>query len=521
MTVTVTATLTQGGSSVKHSDFRTRCAAALLVLVAGPAVADGTTPAAIAPDWGKIVGVSRANASIEVCVEPPLRRGHPIHDRLFGALRELGADYAHFQPWNVFPRLAVAELAPPSHGRTSWDFSLMDPIAEDFMHATAGHPVIFNIGTLPAWMFRSKTPVVVSDDPDEPHWSYSVFNERHLSDESISQAAAYQARLADWYVNGGFTDELGVRHDSGHHYDIAYWEVLNEPDFEGNLQPADYTRLYDAIVEAVRTVAPRMKFMGPVVGDPLSGAGFFLYFLDPGNHKPGIPIDMLSYHMFALAEPDETPDVMVYTVFQQADKFLTAARYIDALRRRFAPDAKTAVDNIATMLPDPLAPVLAHPIPRSYWNLSGAMYAYMYGNLALMGADMVGASELIDYPGMAAASTLVDWDTGVPNARYWVLKLLRDTLGPGDRIVAPIQYSVLQPDPAPQVYVQAFVTHSGQRRILLVNKRNSPVTLTVSGAAGGYEQHVDQMTEGPAARAALARDTVRLSGLAVSVVTLP
>ena len=28
------------------------------------------------------------------------------------------------------------------------------------------------------------------------------------------------------------------------------------------------------------------------------------------------------------------------------------------------------------MLPDPEAPQFAHPIPDSYWNLAGAMWAY-------------------------------------------------------------------------------------------------------------------------------------------------
>jgi hypothetical protein len=121
----------------------------------------------ISADWSKVIGLSTANASIEVWVEPPLRRGYSIHDQLFGALRALSADYAHFQPWSVFPRLAVAELKPPTNGKAFWDFSLMDPIAEDFMQATAKHPVIFDIGTLPDRMFRSKTPVVLSDNADE------------------------------------------------------------------------------------------------------------------------------------------------------------------------------------------------------------------------------------------------------------------------------------------------------------------------------------------------------------------
>jgi hypothetical protein len=448
----------------------------LMVLACSAALAAPRAPFTVSPDWTDVAAVSKASVSIEVCVEPPLRRGHPIHDQLFGALEALGADYAHFQPYNVFPKLAVAELKAPSHGTTFWDFTLMDPIAEDFMKAAGNHPVVFNIGTLPAWIFKTKRPVKVPENPDEPYWTYSEFNEAQLDDSTLKLAADYQARLAAWYLNGGFRDENGQWHESGHHYAVAYWEVLNDPDFEGSLSPADYTRLYDSIVAAVKKVAPSLKFMGPVVGD-VGHAEYFDYFLDPAHHQPGIPLDMLSYHIFVLPDADESPEVMSFTVFQQADKYLLAAAYIDLLRKRFFPATRTDVVDIATELPYPLAPKLVHPIPRSYWNLSGAMFAYLYGKLALQGVDVVGASELIDSPGIVAASTLIDWNTGQPNARYWVTKLLRDNFGPGDRLIRPHAYNVLEPDPQPQFYSQALITQRGERKLLLVNKRNRAIAV--------------------------------------------
>lgn len=493
-----------------------------LVLLFTPFAAFGQNePIKASPHWDKIATVSKANVSIEVCVEPPLRRGHPIHDRLFAALKDLGADYAHYQPWNVYPRLGVAELYPPASGKTSWDFTLIDQLTEDFMNATSGHPVVFNFGSLPAWMFSTQAPVPVPENPDEIDWNYSEFNARQLTDASVKLAADYQARLASWYIKGGFTDEFGVFHKSDHHYDIEYWEILNDPDFEGSLGPADYTRLYDAIVEAVRKVAPHMKFMGPVVGDPSTRPDYFVYFFDPKNHKPGIPIDMVSYHLYAMPDADESPDIMTYTLFQQADRFLAVARYIDALRLRFIPGARTDVVDVATMLPDPLALKLAQPIPRIYWMRSGAFFAYLYANLAAMGVDVVGGSELIDYPGMAAASTLVDWETGEPNTRYWVLKLLRENFGPGDKLLAPEPYTVLQPDPYPQLYSQAFIGPDGSRKILLVNKREKPLHIEIPGASGGQLAMVEETTNSTPSARPLDRATIGLPPLAVAVVTMP
>jgi hypothetical protein len=263
-----------------------------------------------------------------------------------------------------------------------------------------------------------------------------------------------------------------------------------------------------------------MKFMGPAVADP-AHAEYFNYFLDPKNHQPGIPIDMLSYHMFLYPDADESAEVMSYSFFQQADKFLLAAAYIEELRRRLIPKTGTDVVDIATMLPDPLAPTLARPIPRSYWSLSAGVFAYLYGKLALLGVDAVGASELIDSPGIVAASTLVDWQSGRPNARYWALKMLHENFGPKDALVRSPSFTSLQPDPTPWLYAQAFIDPHGNRKILLVNKRQSRVSVRIPGAPGGSEQHVDEATEASPARRPLTRDTLRPEPFAVAVVTLP
>ena len=42
---------------------------------------------------------------------------------------------------------------------------------------------------------------------------------------------------SSWYVNGGFTDENGVRHESGYHYKFPVWEVLNEVESEHTTTP--------------------------------------------------------------------------------------------------------------------------------------------------------------------------------------------------------------------------------------------------------------------------------------------
>ena len=91
-------------------------------------------------------------------VNPPLRPGEPLSAASYKAVKKLGADYVRYVPWLPYPRLAVAELEPPTSQKTSWDFSLIDPMTKDFLAATDGHPTIINFSTLPAWLFRLKSP---------------------------------------------------------------------------------------------------------------------------------------------------------------------------------------------------------------------------------------------------------------------------------------------------------------------------------------------------------------------------
>jgi hypothetical protein len=55
----------------------------------------------------------------------------------------------------------------------------------------------------------------------------------------------YYGRLLAWYTRGGFVDELGVKHTSGHHLNITVWEIFNEPDYEHGHSVETYTLEFD------------------------------------------------------------------------------------------------------------------------------------------------------------------------------------------------------------------------------------------------------------------------------------
>jgi hypothetical protein len=251
----------------------------------------------ISASWNKVERTLQTTSTLQVVVNPPLRRGSAIHDRVFSELKALGADYVRFVPWLPYPKLGVAELDPPANGKTSWDFTSIDPLTIDFLDAMKGHSVMLNFSTIPAWMFKTSQPITYPRDTNQVDWQYTQGTEPR--DVSMREIADYYARLVSWYVNGGFTNEFGERHESGYHYKIDYWEVLNEIDLEHHFSPKMYSRLYDAVVTAIHKVSPNTKFVGLALAFPSKDPGMFEYFLNPKNHRPGVPLDMISYPFYA------------------------------------------------------------------------------------------------------------------------------------------------------------------------------------------------------------------------------
>ena len=79
----------------------------------------------------------------------------------------------------------------------------------------------------------------------------------------------------------------------------------------------------------------------------------------------------------------------------------------------------------------------------------------------------------------------MDWNTGRPNRRFCVLRLLRKHFGPGDTIVKTSY-------PGPYVHAQAFISKDGKKKVLLLNKRNRDVEVAVPRAEGARIEYVDQ-----------------------------
>lgn len=492
-----------------------RAVFAVCFALAWSAAANAQAAEAKPIDWNKVILISKSTPTLQVVTNPMLNPGSPIHDGSFAAVKALGADYVRYVPWLPYPKVAVAELEPPTPEKTSWDFTYIDPVTKDFLAATEGHSTVINFSTIPAWMFKTAAPVKYPDDPNQVFWNYTQGTE--LRDPSGKELGDYYGRLVSWYALGGFTDENGKRHQSGYHYAIPIWEVLNEVDFEHNTTPEDYTRRYDAIVEGIQKVSPRTQFMGLALGNPSGNPHFFEYFLNPKNHKPGIPLDYISFHFYSTPAADEKLDGWQHTFFNQADGFLAVTRYILSIRDRLSPATKIDTDELGTILPTDNSPADKVPPPAIYWNAAGALYGYLYVELSKLGVDVIGESQLVGYPTQFPSVSMMDYTNGKPNARYWVLRLIKENFHAGDSLVAAPEGMLGTSD----VVIQGFITPQGWK-VLFVNKTNTEKTVKLTpDLRNGSTLTVDEHTGDDAPRAGKAEGAeLKLAPFAVTVLRL-
>jgi hypothetical protein len=101
------------------------------------------------------------------------------------------------------------------------------------------------------------------------------------------------------------------------------------------------------------------------------------------------------------------------------------------------------------------------------------MYADLYIELAKMGIDVVGESQLVGYHSQFPSVTMINYTTGEPNARFWALKLIHDNFGPGDELVATsLSGGLDRSGIAPQGFAKG-----ASKKLLLVNRRDHAQTL--------------------------------------------
>jgi hypothetical protein len=498
------------------------------VLLSSLAWADSERPqvsVSVSADWNNITNISRTVPTTQHLASAYTLRKHPLNKALLSALRELGTNDTRLQLWYSIPKQAVAELKEPTATETFWDFQYMDPTVIDYFSNTSGIHHI-NIGAIPRWMFKV-SPMDVPQDPGATFFRYTDGTTGALlKDPSGKQFAEYQSRIYQWYTQGGFIDEIGNVHKSGYHFKIDYWGILNEPDSENKLDVVQYTKIWDAVAEAIRKIDPHVRFFGPEVsGAEVEWAG---YFLNPKNHAPSAPaIDFFSLHNYVVGKNEPATWQVDYFTSpnrtgpgSSSGAFIGQLRSVMKIRDELSPATEIVIDELGTANLPKLSDGWHPDVPYStfhplYWVAMGANWAADFITAEEFGIPLISMTQMLGYPTQSPSCTMVNWTNAKPNAHYWILKLVNSNFGPGDRLVSTLSSSQ-------DIVALAASTMSG-RKILVVNTSDRTVEVDYRGVFPRASLQIETVDETSGEHSPRVQringTTVKLAPFGVAVVT--
>ncbi len=187
-------------------------------------------------------------------------------------------------------RLQGISQGVPQKSTTTWDFSVLDDIAQPVLDV-ADHSPEFQIAVAPAYMY------------DANH---------NFLDSTYAQFAAYTQDLVRYYNTGGFTAGDGTFHVSPAYPNdvITWWGIYNEPNFN-NLDSTQYTALYNAVVPAMQAVDPSLKYAAVELGDYSGLADQFLPAFVGGVTAH---VDVLATHFYSTCNQKDTDNTLFATV---------------------------------------------------------------------------------------------------------------------------------------------------------------------------------------------------------------
>jgi len=489
-------------------------------LFAAP-TSDVAVPVTVSAKWDNVVTVSQTVPTTQHLANAFTVRTSPLNKPLLDALRDLQTNDTRLQLWYSVPNQAVPELQEPTASQTFWDFQNIDPVVVDFFANTSGtHHV--NVGTIPRWMFNVP-PVRVPSDPAASFYGYTGGTKGELlKDPTGKQFADYQARIFQWYTQGGFTDEIGQYHQSDYHFKIDYWGIMNESTLENKLSVQQYTLLYDAVVEAIRKIDPKVEFFGPEVFGPV--IPWANYFLDPKNHSAAaLPVQWFSFHNYAFG--DSRPELWQDKYFlgggASAHSLANTTEQLIKIRDKLSPNTKIAIDELGTfMVPKPGDDVAKTTEPYQaydplYWVATGANWACNFITAEKLGIQLISMTQMVGAPTQSESCSMINWDTGKPNAHYWVLKLINSNFGPGDKLVATESSSS-------DIEAQASITPLG-RKVFLVNTSNRTVPVNLGKAFESLPLRIETVDEASGEQAPRSETSngadISLAPFAVAVVS--
>lgn len=126
---------------------------------------------------------------------------------------------------------------------------------------------------------------------------------------------------------------------NGHHYDIEYWEIWNEPDLDADDSPnkrtwggtkAQFFDLFEITAKHLKACFPQYKIGGPALAGNEGWAADFLAAM----HRREVPMDFFSWHIYC-TEPIHMTDkaarmrrLMDNNGYEKAESILNEWNYV-------------------------------------------------------------------------------------------------------------------------------------------------------------------------------------------------
>ncbi|MGD1076805.1 MAG: hypothetical protein ABR881_00660 [Candidatus Sulfotelmatobacter sp.] len=185
-------------------------------------------------------------------------------------------------------RLQGVSQGVPQTTASTWDVNILDAITQPVL-SVGDHSPEFQVAVAPAFMY------------DANH---------NFLDSTYQQFAAYAQDLVRYYnIPGGFSAPDG-QHASPSGIPITWWGIYNEPNFN-NLDSAQYTQLYNAVVPAMQAVDPSLKYAAVELGDYSGLANQFLPAFVSGVTAQ---VDVLATHFYSTCDQKDSDDTIFATV---------------------------------------------------------------------------------------------------------------------------------------------------------------------------------------------------------------
>jgi hypothetical protein len=326
---------------------------------------------------------------------------------------------------------------PESHYGV-FDFTTLDRAIADLRK---NHISFFlNVRNGPAWMFDQQG---------------------NLRDPSFQEFATYMAQLVGWYNKGGFTDQNGVYHKSGHIGWVHTWEIWNEPNSGYEIpapvadpaatwmDPVTFARLYSVASTAMRQVDPTI-----VTGGPALSAYPADDYLQQFITSVTAPLDFLSFHFYAIGDP-KTPDPVAFEQIQE--NFVHRMQFVRRVLDQTFPGKHVPIwvdevgyNEIARLPVDPRG---AAPVGCAWLAATFAAAEYQH------------ATMFSQFPFLGNAQlALINSASRQPFVPYWIYQVLAKEFPVGVLIV-PIQ----SPDGSGIVGAAGIAPDGTSARIVLAN----------------------------------------------------